>query len=93
MLVSELDSLRSQVEHQITQDQSLDGLVDLAGLNELSEQFDVPLSTMKNKLQAVGGKVFKLGKNRLFEKSISSKCWSNWSRPKRELIFLKDLKQ
>lgn len=68
MLASEFDLLRSQVEHQLAQEKSLDDLVDLIGLEELSCQFGVSVSTMKTKLQAVGGKVFKLGKKHVIRK-------------------------
>lgn len=68
MLASDLDHLRSQFERQITQEQSLDDLVDLISLDELSGQFGVSLATMKTKLQEVGGKVFKLGKKHVIRK-------------------------
>ena len=47
MLASEFDLLRSQVEHQLVKEKSLDDLVDLIGLEELSCQFGVSVSTMK----------------------------------------------
>jgi hypothetical protein len=68
VLASDLDILRSQMEQQIIQEKSLDDLVDLVWLDELSGQFGVSLGTMKTKLQAVGGKVFKLGKKYVIRK-------------------------
>lgn len=68
VLASDLDILRSQMEQQIIQEKSLDDLVDLVWLDELSCQFGVSLGTMKTKLQAVGGKVFKLGKKYVIRK-------------------------
>lgn len=68
MLVSDLDQLRMQVEHQITQEKPLDELVDLVFLDELGSQVGVSLDTIKKKLKAVDGKVFKLGKRYVIRK-------------------------
>jgi len=67
-LVSDLDQLRMQVEHQIIQEKPLDDLVDLVFLDELSSQTGVSIDTMKKKLKAVDGKVFKLGKRYVIRK-------------------------
>ncbi len=67
-LVSDLDQLRIQVEHQIIQEKPLDDLVDLVFLDDLSSQTGVSIDTMKKKLKEVDGKVFKLGKKYVIRK-------------------------
>jgi len=61
-LVGEIDHLRTQLDQQIMQEKSLDDLVYLLFLDELCEKFGISLETMRKKLVALGGRVFKLGK-------------------------------
>ncbi|MFK7911103.1 MAG: hypothetical protein AB8F34_10975 [Akkermansiaceae bacterium] len=52
----------------LTNDQSIDELLDVLHLDELSEQFSISQEQMRKKLRLAGGKVFKLGKKYVIRK-------------------------
>lgn len=67
VLLNEVERLGTRMEN-LTNDQSIDELLDVLHLDELSEQFSISQEQMRKKLRLAGGKVFKLGKKYVIRK-------------------------
>ena len=61
VLLTEVERLGTRMEN-LTNEQSIDELLDVLHLDALCEQFSVSQGQMRKKLRLAGGKVFKLGK-------------------------------
>ena len=67
VLAGDIDQLRQRVE-QITAEQSIDDLLDIVEVDALSERFGVTIETMKKRLDAAGGQVFRMGRKFVIRK-------------------------
>jgi len=66
-LAGDIDQIRQRVEN-VTNQQSIDDLLDVLDMDELSQRFGVSPDSMRKKLTQSGGKVFKLGKKYVIRK-------------------------
>jgi hypothetical protein len=67
ILLNEVERLGTRMDN-LTNEQSIDELLDVLHLDELSEQFSISQEQMRKKLKLAGGKVFKLGKKYVIRK-------------------------
>lgn len=67
VLAREMDRLK-EVVSQLDEGRSVDDLLDLLEVDELSERFSISPALMRKKLKMAGGKVVKMGKKYVIRK-------------------------